>query len=318
MYKARFSWNQETSFPIYQELLKPIVESSQGGLNSSFEFAEASEKYTLIDLDLDITEDFTYEIKSNYQNYGDILSGIPYVGSLMGYMETMGTMSGLGGVSSNTSEWLKFQVWKETEPFKMNFKFVLSNYSDPFIDVYAPAMALSSMSILSPVQKDTNFTFYTPGVNSSAISGLKRVDDKGKETNAANSTSGGTLALTGDKSGASRSIESLIKSSSKIIREFIIWSPKVDGGTKYKESGKFDTVVPGVPLLKVKNCFIESAKPTWSKDRTASGIPIWCELELGIQSIYSANDSMFSYLTKTPNYTGGLDATKKIATNIFR
>jgi hypothetical protein len=310
MYKARFYWLQDKRFPIYKDLLDPILNSQSNGMGV---VGDDSGTSVAINLDLDITEDFTYEIKSNYQNYGDALSGLPFVGTLLGYMETANNLSGVGGKSTDSSEWLKFQVWKETEPFKMTFKFVLSTYTDPFIDVYAPAMALSSMSILSPVENSGGgINFYTPGVNSSAIGGLSRNPSKTSKTPDSKSTD--TFDTSGNKN---TTLDQLITSSSKIIQEFILWSPKVDGGTAYKKEGS-KANVPGVPLLKIKNCFIETAKPTWSKDRTASGIPIWCELELGIQSIFSANDSMFSYLTKTPNYTGGLDATKKIATNIFR
>jgi hypothetical protein len=85
-------------------------------------------------------------------------------------------------------------------------------------------------------------------------------------------------------------------------------------------------------LVNIDYAFIETAKPTWSKERTTSGIPLWCELELTVQSVFSANDSMMGYiypeLTPTSDFfsqenasfigRAGLRAARSKVVNIFR
>lgn len=311
-YQARFFWTQDTDYPIYADLIRPAYNDGlKNGNTGPFKINSqglAEAESTDISLDLNIVEDFTYELKSSFQNYGEALGGLhSFISTILGYVETMGTLSAMGGQSAN-NDWMRFQIWKETEPFKMSFKFTLATQSNPFLDVYVPAMALTSMSILSPVKRGDSSIFFTPGVNGSAMKSLQ--PQKG---NTNPSGSGGKAV-----ESSSETFNKEWLKTSKIIREFIIYSRKIDSATSSSIStstGKSSSKSGIIPLIVVRDCFLESVKPTWSKDRTASGVPIWCELEVSIQSIFSANDSMISYLTPSG---GSSNIVGKVATNIFR
>ena len=48
--------------------------------------------------------------------------------------------------------------------------------------------------------------------------------------------------------------------------------------------------IPGIIYLPA--CIVYNAKPTFSKNRTVSGYPVWGKVDLEIRSIYPANDEM--------------------------
>lgn len=48
--------------------------------------------------------------------------------------------------------------------------------------------------------------------------------------------------------------------------------------------------IPGVITL--KDCILETAKPTFSKEKTKSTIPLWGKLQMGIQTVWPASDDM--------------------------
>ena len=48
--------------------------------------------------------------------------------------------------------------------------------------------------------------------------------------------------------------------------------------------------IPGIIYL--PGCIVYNAKPTFSKNRTKSGYPVWGKVDLEIRSIYPANDEM--------------------------
>ena len=327
MYRAKFCWLQNTKTPIYEKVIGPylkdreLVSISDGGITQG-----ALEKVIVT---LDIPEDFTYEIKSNFQNYAEAVGSVSSIaGSILGFFEKLNTLSAIGGKSSNSSEYMKFQVWKDTEPFRMSFKFLLETKTDPFIDVYAPATALCSMAILSPVvdSKTNQTVFYTPGVNSGSTKALSREGNNNAVTPKKTKSGRNKQNDTVDSADTAKPSEELLAAwnkSSKLLSEFLILSSRVDGDTGVLElpqgqSGTFDREGE-IPLLIINNAFIESCKPTWSKDRTTSGIPLRCELEVTVQSVFSAHDEMFGYLSKSSTLGASFgDQAAIVATNIFR
>jgi len=323
MYRAKFCWKQNKKFPIYKKVIAPYLKTTQQliqlGDTTSDELAD-------VEMYLDIPEDFTYEIKSNFQNYGEAVGSVSSIaGSILGFFDKLNTLSAIGGKSSNSGEYMKFQVWKDTEPFRMSFKFLLETKTDPFIDVYAPAMALSSMAILSPVVDNNDQTvFYTPGVNSGGMKSLNRTGNNA--VGAQKKTGKNKQTDTMDSSDSSKPSDAQIQAwakTSKLLSEFLIVSSRVDGDTGVLDlpagqSGSFDKEGE-IPLLIINNAFIESCKPTWSKDRTTSGIPLRCELEVTVQSVFSAHDEMFGYLSKSSTLGASFgDQAAIVATNIFR
>jgi len=325
MYRAKFCWKQNTKFPIYNKVIAPYKKATQQ-LTQSVGGGATTDELVDVEMYLDIPDDFTYEIKSNFQNYGEAVGSVSSIaGSILGFFDKLNTLSSIGGKSTNFGEYMKFQVWKDTEPFRMSFKFLLETKTDPFVDVYAPAMALSSMSILSPILGDNNQSvFYTPGVNSGAMKSLDRVGNQavGKQNPPGRNKPTDTMD-SGNKNTPNKELLQSWEKTSKLLREFLVVSSRVDGDTGVLElptgqSGTFDREGE-IPLLIINNAFIESCKPTWSKDRTTSGIPLRCELEVTVQSVFSAHDEMFGYLSKSSTLGASLgDQAAIVATNIFR
>ena len=287
MYKAFFEFNESVESNLYKNFIskitnqKDIYSPNLSILNSP----SLGDSFKKIAIQLDILEDFTYELKSNFEAYKDALGSISSLaGSILGFFDKLNQSSGaLGQSTSKSADLLKVQVWKETEPFRMNFKFSLQTKTDPFIDVYLPAILLSSQTILSPISSGTssNTVFKTPGVNQQKVASANNTDKKitPKDRN----------------------------SSSKVLDTFAILVRNIEPFTATQTNNKkkfSDTEYVSDEsilsdynaLMSIDYAFIETAKPTWSKERTESGIPLWCELELTIQSVFSANDEMFSFM----------------------
>ena len=257
---------------------------------------------------LDVLEDFTYELKSSFQSYKEAINDISGIaGQITNFFDKLATSSALGQITSTSADLMKVQVWKETEPFKMNFKFSLQTKTNPFIDVYLPATLLCSQTILSPITNETDYAdktaFRTPGVNKN------RLEQTSKSREAT------TEVLTKDKKGKttkSYSVNAVNSKqrnlSSKVLDTFAILVRNIDNvqqqtankaqysvsDTEYRSN---ESVLSSYnALVNIDYAFIETAKPTWSKERTTSGIPLWCELELTVQSVFSANDGMMGYM----------------------
>ena len=96
---------------------------------------------------------------------------------------------------------------------------------------------------------------------------------------------------------------------------FSIITSSIDGISPVSIGGGDDP--SEIELFSINGCFVESCKPTWTKERTSSGIPLWCKLDLTIQSIFSASDSIFNIM-KPLEKLGTQGATEVVATNIFR
>lgn len=329
MYKAFFEFNESNSTHIYKNFISKITNDEDVfSPNLSIENNNDIPGFKKIVIQLDILEDFTYELKSNFQSYKDALGEVSTLaGSILGFFDKLNTASALNQRTSSAAELMKVQVWKETEPFRMNFKFSLQTKTNPFIDVYLPAILLSSQTILSPIENNqggqgtttntqgqkvlTNLQFKTPGVNQQKL------------------TSMGNTKKPSERNASSKILDTF----AILVRNVQLFSPtqttssttnKKYSDTEYRSD---DSILSNYnPLISLDYAFIETAKPTWSKERTESGVPLWCELELTVQSVFSANDSMFSYLYPEPDdeflslQTGGriLNAGITKAVNIFR
>jgi hypothetical protein len=289
MYKAFFEYNESTNSNLYKNFISKITNAEDiysPNLSISDSTTLGSD-FKKIAIQLDILEDFTYELKSSFEAYKDALGTISSLaGSILGFFDKLNQSSALGQSTTKSADLLKVQTWKETEPFRMNFKFSLQTKTDPFIDVYLPAIILSSQTILSPISEATggNTVFKTPGVNQQKIASANTTTNKitAKDRN----------------------------TSSKVLDTFAILVRNVQpfSGTQTKKNKISDTEYVSDEsilsdynaLMSIDYAFIETAKPTWSKERTESGIPLWCELELTIQSVFSANDEMFSFMYPDP------------------
>jgi len=289
MYRAYFEYSESKDSLLYKNLIKKIIPNGElNSSNMSISDNTFLPGFSKIEIQLEILEDFTYELKSNFASYKEVLGEISsFAGSIIGFFDKLSAANGaFSQINSRASDSLKVQVWKETEPFKMNFKFSLQTKTNPFVDVYLPAILLCSQTILSPISGSTDY-LRTPGVNSRKIEKSIVPDAKSK-------------AVTFDKNTLTPKERN---ASSKVLDTFAILVRKIDStasskmevsDTEYRTDES--TLTSYNPLMSMDYAFIETAKPTWSKERTESGIPLWCELELTVQSVFSANDSMFAYM----------------------
>lgn len=324
MFKARFHWKQNTKFPIYNNVIKPYLESKKSLLDKGASLFSNTTEGDLVDivLYLDIVEDFTFEVKSNFEDYSSAIQQVSGIaGSLLSFAEKMNTLSAMSGRSTNFSEIMKYQIWKDTDSFRMNFKFLLETKTDPFVDVYAPAVMLTSMNILSAVKEGQNTVYYTPGVNTSSMRTLNRdKQSQASNTSLGNSNTSSSINTKNTERPRPELVNALTKTS-KLLQSFSIIAKKVDNSLSFNSPADGVKDSSDVPIITIYDAFIETCRPTFSRDRTASGIPVRCELDLSIQSIFSANDSMFGFLSKSSN-NSFMDKVTSMAsiggTNIFR
>lgn len=252
-------------------------------------------------------EDFTYEVKSNFESYGEKIGGVSsFAGNLLEILARGKSASSLGGTVADSvvNDRTKFLVWKETEPFKMSVKCVFETKTDPYYDVHLPTILLVSRTILSPVSKSL---FRVPGFYPGAT--VKR--ENTRSINQSNTSETEFKAATSDES----------KNNSKLLSNFSIAFRKIDKDiTSYDWSDKTDTALGSKDysaLISLADSFIESAKPTFSHHRTTSGVPIKSEVEVQVQSLFSAEDRMFSNAVGTTSLINTSDL-GVAATNIFR
>lgn len=314
-YKAKFRWKQNTEFKTMAALRDALTTEKNEVTGQASSITQKEEYFQCY---LDIIDDFAYETKSNFEDMGSQLSSLnSFVSNVIGFMDKANTLFSLGGKESPFSAFLKLQGWKDTEPFRMSFQFNLNTKTDPFIDVYAPAMALMSMSILSLHEGK----YYTPGINFKNMNTVMRAREEEKKppTTKKPDSKKGTAVNGADpeKEQSDKVLAQSNASSSKIIETFSIITTAIKGvSDEVPKNNSGDNSRPDeISLLTVKGCFIESCKPTWSKERTSSGIPLWCNLDVTIQSVFSANDGMFGIIKPR---TGDNDDNRIVATNIFR
>lgn len=296
MYRACFEYNESESSYMFTNFIGKILGkrddlSYKSNFTQNISISNSNlSGFKKIVIMLDILEDFTYELKSNFESYKDTLSGVSsYAGNIQGFFDKLNTISVLSGnQTTNAADFMKVQVWKETEPFKMNFKFSLQTKTDPFVDVYLPAILLCSQTILSPVVGNGTLTEGDDYLTKSVL-----LRTPGVNKNKLNTSKSNNRTYSSDRNA-----------SSKILDTFSILVRQIDGIEQKSEQIKTDTEYRSDEsilsdynsLISLDYAFIESAKPTWSKERTTSGIPLWCELELTVQSVFSANDSMLGYI----------------------
>lgn len=200
-----------------------------------------------------LTEDLNLNIETSYKTPGSLIP--PSIGKIV---ELMGLMKTAGGATSrnpNILDVLDVPIWEKTEPLKFDVKLQFFLDTNSYNDVIRPTVGLASLCMLSP----RNFTqseqsaFLLPGINFSNLTGVL---EKLSVTNR------------GEKREDFQ-INHNDPSMAKVI----------------------SIEIPGVIYLPV--ALVEKAVPTFSKEITESGFPLWAEIQLTIMSLRSANTDMF-------------------------
>jgi hypothetical protein len=205
-----------------------------------------------------IQDDITIGLESEFTDAADLLPGP--IAKLQSFKSIF---SAIGGVTSETFNIFKLQVWNETKPLQMTFKLIFSTKTDGWADVYMPAFSLASQGILKQIGTDKSTQYITPGISLANLSAVKRAqqdtksskDDKEKERKQAEAT---------------KNLEK--------------------GGL---ETGNLVAVhIPG--LISFSDGFIPKANLVVSKETTRLGAPLWAEVEINVQTTLPAFDRMLT------------------------
>jgi hypothetical protein len=219
-------------------------------------------------------EEFSLNLESSFQSVEEMLpSGI---GNAVRTATTI--QRATGGVSAGFTNLFGFQVWEKTAPIELNLEFMFNTVKSGWLDVWAPMASLCGQAILSlDVKAGTETvdgqdiltftesnTYRTPGVSTQNLGFFQRAkerQDKAKGDGAATSKTGGAAKNTPPKTENARQ-------NTKVV----------------------SIEIPG--LIFLETALIKSAKPTFSKEITESGAPLWGKLDLSIQSVTPANDNL--------------------------
>lgn len=307
MYWAEFEWDEPRDSRIGQILSSQQVQLIR---NPLWEIGIPHLRITVppalgVTVRVPILEDFTYEVKSNFESQADAISSFGGIASsIIGLFQALNKLSALGGETGMGNEFLNFQVWQNTEPFRMNLRTTFHRNEDPYGDVYLPAITLMTQSIMSEVGFPGRPRLILPGVNAKNKDLINRArEDKSKKESLS------------DPGQTKPTDFGTVVNNKQLVRAFQTDGNKILNAFRiYSKTGNNERV----NLLEVAPCFIETAKPTWSKNQTESGYPLWCEMDVTVQSIFSAVDTMFSYNRQAPG--GGLvrAALSRVATSVFR
>lgn len=206
-----------------------------------------------ITITLPLTEDITLDVKTNFKKAESVIPG----GRIVSGLKTMFTFANvLAGTTSQMQHMWDLQVWDSTNPIRLDFEILLYTKTDAMADVVAPLISLMSLTVLSRVGgPDSKKTiFYVPGVNLSNLGEFKKSGEK--------------LAGIATSGAEGKKDKEIDPKRTKILK----------------------VRVPGIIFL--DTCIVDNAKPTYSKERTEEGYPLWAKLQMGIQTAWPANDSM--------------------------
>lgn len=265
-------------------------------------------------------EDWTFEVKSNFQSYAEAVGGVSSIASsLNDTINKLRNASSLAsGKMNSTSDYNKFMVWKDTEPMTMSTKIVFETKTNPYWDVFMPTMLLLSRTTLTPQSEDSN-TMIVPGF----FVGVFKTSVNAKGETVSDTSPPNTNAKRTDANYQAKINELIEKAedNGKLLNSFNIGFRELGENDSRGESKQ---IVEGSTigynyksLISFSPAFISSVKPTFSKDRTTSGVPLRAEVEVSVQSLFSASDIALNTLTPSSTRTVSSDFVNA-AVNIFR
>lgn len=220
-----------------------------------------------VKVEIPLQEDFQLNLQSSFQSVEDMIPG--------GASEFIRLGKSITAAVGNTNDFMSifgFQVWEKTEPIEISIELHFHTIRNGWLDVWAPIVSLASQAILS-VSNDVKVT---------ENNGKRDV----KFTSGANySTPGVSLANAGFFTKAAKRQKNFTESkvNDKSLEE--------QARNKFNKNAKTVTVtIPGI--INIGTALVKSAKPTFSKELTESGAPLWGKLDITLQSVLPAFDAM--------------------------
>lgn len=220
-----------------------------------------------VKVEIPLQEDFQLNLQSSFQSVEDMLPG-----GASEFIRLGKTLTSAVGTTNDFMSIFGFQVWEKTEPIEVSLELHFHTIRNGWLDVWAPIVSLASQSILS--------------VNNKSESVI--VDGKRQISNFVNSANYSTpgVSLANAKfftKAAKRQKESVNPDEAKKdLNERI---------ARQKSNAKTVTLtIPGI--IEIGTAMVRSAKPTFSKELTESGAPLWGKLDISFYSVLPAFDGM--------------------------
>lgn len=229
-------------------------------MNSLYIIYDAGGKQEM--LQSPITEDFQLETVSEFSTFAELCPTIDTVMNLATAYEG-GSSGGVGGANLTIRSILDAPRWIKTNPTKITLDMHFYLETDPLKDVIEPMVTLLSLHILT---KGKDGRFKIPGIYAGNVNQISALINGKVEKTAELKTDAEKMALEDTKSR----LKDLSRVDNKVISVFI----------------------PGVVYLPY--AYIHSIQPTYSKQTTQSGCPIWASANLTISSLIPSNLNDFT------------------------
>lgn len=223
------------------------------------------EEYNIV---VPLPEEVTIDAGSEFTDASSVFPQLNFA------QDALGMASAATGTTNKLQSMFDLQVWKKTNPLRINLEVMLYPKSDPIQDVLVPAIGLLSLAILSG-RKSGGFA--TPGVSLStfgAFDGASKAPrtstKKGPAVKAVSTASAPTPGGGGGNQLSTQAVrDAIAKTGAKILK----------------------LRIPGI--VSIPDGIVKVCKPTFSKEVTESGAPLWCKLALEVESMWPASDEAF-------------------------
>jgi hypothetical protein len=215
------------------------------------------------------TEDIVIDAKSSFSSFGELVPGAAGLVSMVNTI-TAGMNSNVGVGMLNLTNALDVPRWQKTEPVRVSLDMNFYIKTDPYEDVWRPTMLIMAMQVLSENRSeggDSVTSYITPGVS---LATMGKVQSKGGFSDGAPK-----LDIDGMETPP---------------------APKPD---EYPNNAKLCSLyIPGIVYIPL--AYVESANPTWSKQLTIGGFPLWSKVNLQVTGLFPAVFET-NFLSVNPN-----------------
>jgi len=214
-------------------------------------------------IDVPLLTDVTLEIGSQFSSLGELA---PALGTFIDIAKLLDVSGGrMSKLHSDFYNAMDLPLWKRTEPMKFQTTLAFYTQDDPKKDVWDKMTYLMSLSILT---KNSDQSYSFPGLSIHSFSKLLTKQDTSVSSNAS----------------IQEMIGGIQTSSVKDVADF--------EKQLYESNSKFISIaIPGVVYL--DTAMILTCTPTFSKQKTTSGYPLWGNLEIQVSGLYPASTQIF-------------------------
>lgn len=257
--------------------IREAAQAATGQISAKQKAANDFNSFDSVEMAIEMpftAEEFSLNLESSFQSVEEMLPAS--LGTAIRGANTIQRIT--GGANAGFTNLFGFQVWEKTAPIELNLEFMFNTVKSGWLDVWAPIVSLCGQAILSlDVKASTSGkgvseklvftesnTYRTPGVSTQNLGFFQRAKERQKKA----TESGAAKGKTG---GAEKNDELKPEAAAQNTKVVAI-------------------EIPG--LIFLETALIKTAKPTFSKEITESGAPLWGKLDLTIQSVTPATDNI--------------------------